>query len=236
MRVVVEPGSAAAGQRVRLDDQEIHHLKVRRAREGEEVGVLDGAGLQGVGTLVRVGRAWAVEVSAAQMTDPPSALTLAVAAGDRVRFGWMVEKSVELGVTRIVPLESARTAGVATGLKRAHVTRLQRSALEAIKQCGVPWTPRIDNPLPLSTFLGQTLTGSRWLADQHGDTTPALLDESPVAVIIGPEGGLTDEERESAVLAGYRPVALGTHTLRFETAALAAAVAVTQARMRGRHA
>ncbi len=240
MRVVVERGSAAGalravGERVSLDDQEIHHLKVRRARDGDEVEVLDGAGLQAVGTLVRVGRTWAVEISAAQMTDPPPAFTLAVAAGDRERFGWMVEKSVELGVTRIVPLETARTAGVATGLKQAHVTRLKRSALEAIKQCGAPWTPEIDNSLPLPTFLGQTLTGSQWLADQHGDPTPALLDETPVAVIIGPEGGLTDEEREAAVQAGYTPVALGTHTLRFETAALAAAVAVTQARMRGRH-
>lgn len=235
MRVLVEQGSGKAGKRVTLDEQETQHLTVRRARDGERVEVLDGAGLQGAGTLVRVGRAWAVDISASQHTSRPPALTLAVAAGDRERFSWMVEKAVELGVTRIVPLETARTAGVATGLKRTHIDRLQRSALESIKQCGVAWAPDIENIIPLAAFLGQPVTGTGWLADQGGDAAPSSMEETPLSVIIGPEGGLTDEERAAAVTAGYRPVALGMHTMRFETAALAAAVAVNQARMRGPH-
>jgi 16S rRNA (uracil1498-N3)-methyltransferase len=56
-----------------------------------------------------------------------------------------------------------------------------------------------------------------------------------VTVIVGPEGGLTDAEREMVVLHGFRPVALAIHTLRFETAAVAAAAAITQARMRRHH-
>jgi 16S rRNA (uracil1498-N3)-methyltransferase len=235
MRVVLEQGSGKAGKRARLDDEEIHHLKVRRAREGERVEVLDGMGLQGTGTLVRVGRSWAVDIDAAQVTVRPPGLTLAVAAGDRERFSWMVEKAVELGVTRVVPLETARTAGVATGLKRSHIGRLQRSALESIKQCGVAWAPDIENILPLAAFLDEPLTGTGWLADQGGDAVPSSMEETPISVVIGPEGGLTDEEREAAVTAGYRPLALGMHTLRFETAALAAAVAVNQARMRAHH-
>ncbi len=235
MRVVVQPGSGAAGQTVSLDEDETHHLKVRRARDGEPVEVLDGAGLKGAGRLVRVGRAWAVDISAAEVAERPPALTLAVAAGDRERFSWMVEKAVELGVTRVVPLESARTSGVASRLKAAHIGRLRRAALEALKQCGVTWVPQIDNPVSLTTFLGQPLTGRGWLADQHGDAAPPLLDLVPLTVIIGPEGGLTDDERGAAVEAGYRPVALGVHTLRFETAALAAAAAATQARMRSHH-
>jgi 16S rRNA (uracil1498-N3)-methyltransferase len=59
------------------------------------------------------------------------------------------------------------------------------------------------------------------------------VDQGSVTVIVGPEGGLTEGEREAAVSAGYRPTALGSHTLRFETAALAAAAAIIQARMRG---
>ena len=70
MRVVVQrggcpPGGWEAGRRVRLDDEEIHHLKVRRARDGEAVEVLDGAGLQGAGTLVRIGRAYELDTSVA---------------------------------------------------------------------------------------------------------------------------------------------------------------------------
>jgi 16S rRNA (uracil1498-N3)-methyltransferase len=219
-----------------LADDEIHHLRVRRAKEQDTVQVLDGAGLIGTGTLVRAGGTWMVEMSGIELVQRPTALTLAVAAGDRERFSWMVEKAVELGVTRIVPLETARTAGVATGLKRAHIGRLKRSALESIKQCGVAWAPEIEDILPLLEFLGQPLAGTGWLADQGGDAAPSSMEEeSPLSVVVGPEGGLTDEEREAAVMAGYRPLALGRYTLRFETAALAAAVAVNQARMRGHH-
>jgi 16S rRNA (uracil1498-N3)-methyltransferase len=184
---------------------------------------------------VKAGREWMVEIGAAELQQEPLPLSLAVASGDRERFTWLVEKSVELGVTRIVPLETKRTTSVATRLKASHVDRLRRSALEAIKQCGAAWAPAIETPLALAEFVTRPLSGSGWLADQAGDPPPADLDHGAVSVIVGPEGGLTDEEREAAVAGGYRPIALGIHTLRFETAALAAATAVTQARMRGSH-
>jgi 16S rRNA (uracil1498-N3)-methyltransferase len=231
MRVVVKQGSGEAGTRVTLDEHEIHHLMVRRAREGEQVEVLDGAGLIGSGRLVQAGREWMVDISATEVQQRPPALTLAVAAGDRERFSWLVEKSAELGVTRIVPLQTSRTAGVATRLKDAHVTRLRRSALEATKQCGLAWSPAIDHPIALSEFLTQP-SGNGWLADQEGTPAPASVDSSGITVIVGPEGGLTEDEREAVISAGYRPVALGRYTLRFETAALAAAAVITQARMR----
>ena len=235
MRVLVKPGSWAAGKRGSLDPEEIHHLKVRRAKAGEKVEILDGAGLRGSGILVQAGREWMVEITTAELQPPPLALTLAVAAGDRDRFAWMVEKSVELGVTRIVPLESERTAGVATRLKPSHLEKLRRVSLEATKQCGVAWAPQVENPVALRDFAGELLDGTGWLADQGGDPPPASLDRTGVKVIIGPEGGLTNAERELAVEHGFRPVAVGLHTLRFETAALAAAAAITQAWMRGEH-
>jgi 16S rRNA (uracil1498-N3)-methyltransferase len=234
MRVVVERGNVKAGQRIQLDEAEIQHLKVRRAREGEAIEVLDGAGFRASGILVKAGREWMVEVGAAELQQQPLPLSRAVATGDRERFIWLVEKSAELGVTRIVPLETERTASVATRLKPSHVDRLRRSALETIKQCGAAWAPAIESPVALGEFVSRPLSGSGWLADQAGDPPPADL-EGAVSVIVGPEGGLTDEEREAAVAGGYRPIALGVHTLRFETAALAAAAAVTQARMRGTH-
>lgn len=233
MRVVIQRGSGEAGKRVSLDEHEAHHLKVRRAKEGERVEVLDGAGLRGSGTLVKADREWMVDIDAVEVQDRPAALILGVASGDRERFSWVVEKSVELGVTRVVPLESERSAGVATRLKDSHIARLRRSALESIKQCGVSWAPTVEHPIPLPVFVNQPVTGSRWLAHQAGAPAPAALDQSPVTVIVGPEGGLTPEEVLLAASAGYRPTSLGVHTLRFETAALAAAAAVAQARMRG---
>ncbi|HKG34781.1 MAG TPA: RsmE family RNA methyltransferase [Gemmatimonadales bacterium] len=235
MKVVLPRGSGKAGKRVSLDEHEIHHLKVRRAKDGEPVQVLDGAGLVGTGTLVQMGREWMVEVGSAELQPPPAPLTLAVAMGDRDRFSWMVEKSVELGVTRVVPLQSERTAGVVTRLKDVHLDRLRRSALDAIKQCGAAWVPAIDTPRTLSAFAGEPLGGTAWLADECGAPAPAALDDGAVTVIIGPEGGLTSTERDTAVAAGYQLVSLGLHTLRFETAAVAAAAAVTHARMRSAH-
>jgi 16S rRNA (uracil1498-N3)-methyltransferase len=233
MRVLIEQGSGERGKRVSLDADEVHHLKVRRATDGERVEVLDGAGFQGSGVLVKAGRTWMVDIGDAELQQRPPALTLAVATGDRERFSWMVEKSVELEVSRIVPLETLRTAGVATRLKAAHVTRLRRSAMEAIKQCGAAWAPTIEDPVSFGEFMAGPLNGSGWLAEQHGDSAPASVDQGSVTVIVGPEGGLTEGEREAAVSAGYRPTALGSHTLRFETAALAAAAAIIQALMRG---
>jgi 16S rRNA (uracil1498-N3)-methyltransferase len=232
MRVLVEGGSGEAGRRGSLGESEVHHLRVRRANGGEIVEVLDGAGLRGTGALVQSGKEWWVDVQNSVREPRPAELTLAVAAGDRDRFAWMVEKAVELGVTRVLPLETARSSGVATKIKDAHLDRLRRRALETIKQCGVTWAPQVEAPLSLAAFLEHPLTGSGWLADATGSPPPITLGQSALTIVIGPEGGLTDAERHSLVTAGYQPTVLGPHTLRFETAALAAATLATMARVR----
>src|SRR5438105_2932346 len=106
MRVIIPQGSGSAGKRVSLDESEIHHLRVRRAREGEPVEILDGAGLKAAGHLLQTDRDWVVEIETADQEPAPPGLILGVGAGDRDRFFWLVEKSVELGVTEIVPLET----------------------------------------------------------------------------------------------------------------------------------
>jgi 16S rRNA (uracil1498-N3)-methyltransferase len=233
MRVLLERGGGAAGQRVSLEEGEAHHLRVRRVKDGQTVEVLDGAGLRGTGSLVLTGGSWAVDIRDAVRDPRPAELTLAVAAGDRERFSWMIEKAAELGVTAVLPLETSRTAGVATGLKAAHLDRLRRRALEATKQCGASWVLRVEAPVRLSSFLEQPRGGTKWLADAAAESPPFKLDQGAVTVVVGPEGGFSEEERGSLISSGYRPVALGPQTLRFETAALAAAALVSVARMRG---
>ena len=235
MRVLIPPGTAVVGTRATLDEAEAHHLRVRRAREDEGVEVLDGSGLTGTGRLVRVGSDWMVEIQSAERQPLQPQLTLAVAAGDRERFTWMAEKAVELGVSAIVPLETARTAGVATRLRDGHGAKLRRVVLEATKQCGAAWAPTVEPSVALDEFLSRPVQGLGWLADSAGALPPATLDDAPLTVVIGPEGGFTSEERAALVSAGYRPVALGANTLRFETAALAAASAAGTARLRGNH-
>jgi 16S rRNA (uracil1498-N3)-methyltransferase len=235
MRILVSPGSAVVGTRATLAESEAHHLRVRRAREDDAVEVLDGSGLTGTGRLVRIDSGWMVEIQSATHQPAQPQLTLAVAAGDRERFTWMAEKAVELGVSAIVPLETVRTAGVATRFRNAHGAKLARIVLEATKQCGAVWAPTIERPLSLERFLARPLQGTGWLADQAGAPPPATLDDTPLTIVVGPEGGFTAEERDGLVSAGYRPVTMGAKTLRFETAALAAAAAAGTARLRGNH-
>ena len=236
---VVTPG-AGVGRRERLDDAEQHHLRVRRALEGERVALRDGAGLVGIGRIAIVGKAWEVEIESAERRVRPAVLTLAVGAGDRERFGWLVEKAVELGATRIVPLVTARAGAVATRVRDTHVEKFRRQALESTKQCGAAWAVEVDEPTALAVFIERNEierkeAGLRWLADAAGDAPPAMLDGVAVTIVIGPEGGLDDPERAALRGAGFRPVALAADTLRFETAALAAAAAVASARLRGTH-
>jgi 16S rRNA (uracil1498-N3)-methyltransferase len=233
--VLVPAGIHPAGSRAPIDESEAHHLRVRRVAAGEPVGLRDGAGLVGTGRAVQEGRAWLVEVEAVAEAPRPAELVLAVGAGDRERFGWLVEKATELGVTAVVPLETERTAGVATRVRDQNLERLRRQALEALKQCGAAWAPVVEAPTELEEFLRRQRPGVLWLADPAGEAPAATLDSAPVSIVVGPEGGLSEAERAALLAAGYQPRAFGPHTLRFETAALAAVVAVTMARLRGIH-
>ncbi|HKU62522.1 MAG TPA: RsmE family RNA methyltransferase [Gemmatimonadales bacterium] len=234
MRVLLPAGVAGEGARCGVSEEESHHLRVRRAEAGELVELRDGAGLVGTGRLASARGGWEVEVVQARREARPAALTLAVGAGDRDRFAWLVEKAVELGVTRVVPLETERTAGVASRLRAGQIDKLRRVAVEALKQCGAAWACEISEPMSLDRFVAQAPEGARWLADAGGEAA-AALDAAPATIVVGPEGGLTPDEMARLGAAGYRSLVLGPFTLRFETAALAAAAFVAAARRRGTH-
>ncbi|HEU4955266.1 MAG TPA: RsmE family RNA methyltransferase [Gemmatimonadales bacterium] len=218
-----------------LREGEAHHLQVRRVEPGESVELRDGEGLVGSGTLRRLGKRWSVELSGTDRVAPPPPLVLAVGAGDRERFAWVVEKATELGVSVVIPLDCERTEGVATRVRPQQLERLRRHALEAVKQSGAAWATRVEEPMPLHALLQQPSDGARWLADAAGRPAPATVGVGRLTVVIGPEGGLTDAERERVLAAGYDPIRLAAHTLRFETAAVAAVAVAVAGRLRGGH-
>lgn len=226
--------TAAAGETVELDPEEVHHARVRRAAE-TRVRVRNGAGLVGEGLLFASGSRTLLAIDHAAVVEQPPALVLAVGAGDRERFGLLVEKAAELGVTRVVPLETARSRSVAGRVRDDQLRRLRRRALEAVKQSGAAWAPVIADAASLDAFLaGAAAPAVRWLADADGAAPPAVLGPAaPATVVIGPEGGLEPEERAAVLASGYVAVGLGSHVLRFETAAIAAAVTINIARRRG---
>lgn len=225
--LLVEAGVLAPECHIQLVEAERHHLQVRRARAGDAVRLLDGRGGIGDGTLVGAPSAGTVHVATLRSEPAPPCRGLAVAAGDRDRFEWLVEKAAETGITDVIPLETERTIGVGTRVRGQHVDRLQRRAYEAIKQSGAAWAPVVHLPHTLAELVSREPVGIRWLADQNGGIPQSVPAGDPAWTAIGPEGGFTEVERQVLRDEGWRPVRLGRHTLRFETAALAAAILMT---------
>lgn len=155
-------------------------------------------------------------------------LTLIAALFKFDHFEWMIEKATELGVSTIQPVEATRTE---RGLAQASAKRLprwERIALEASQQSRRDRLPRIEPTVRLSKSL-ETAADTRLLLDESVDA-PSILrclrteqtTNSHIAVLLGPEGGWTGEEREEAIAAGWQSGSLGSTILRAETAAIAA--------------
>lgn len=228
--VLVEPGIVRVGALLSLDPAEVHHLEVRRAASGDQVRLMDGRGTLGLGTVSLGKKEARVEVLEARRLEPAAPLVLGVGAGDRERFGWLVEKAAELGVSEIVPLVTRHSANVASRVRAEHIEKLGRRGLEAIKQSGNPFAPVVREPVELGQFARSAQAEVKLVAEQGAGELGALGADTAVTVLIGPEGGWTNDEVMMLGRAGFNPVRLGTFTLRFETAAVAAVVAVQLAR------
>lgn len=229
MTALVERGAIQVGAWVDLDSPEAHHLQVRRASAGQEIRLLDGAGGRGLGRLALDRKGARVEVLESTSVPRPVGLRLAVGAGDRDRFGWLVEKSAELGVTDVIPLETDRTANVSSRVRREHIDKLARRGLEAIKQSGSAWAPVVHPPAGLADLLAGA-PRLRLTAEQGAGGFPAIPGADEVDCLVGPEGGWTQGEMALMKAAGCRFVSLSVNTLRFETAALAFTVLVQNLR------
>jgi 16S rRNA (uracil1498-N3)-methyltransferase len=171
----------------------------------------------------------------------PISVTLSAALFKFDHFEWMIEKATELGVATICPFESIRTErGLAqASLKRS--SRWERIAMEASQQSRRDYLPVIEKTVPFSKTV-QSTTGTRILLDELPQAQPILSclpddlgPQSSVELLLGPEGGWTEEEHESAVTRGWQPCSLGNTVLRAETAAIAGiSVVMAAARFRAR--
>ena len=146
---MVARGPFLAGGVVILDDDEAHHLRVRRLGEGSVIRLVDGRGAVATARISIEERMVSARVMATTMIGAPPLTELILGAGDRDRFLSAVEKATELGATRIVPVLAERVAGVATRFQSAHVEKAEARAREAVKQCGATWTPAVGAPVSL---------------------------------------------------------------------------------------
>ncbi|HYI47864.1 MAG TPA: 16S rRNA (uracil(1498)-N(3))-methyltransferase [Allosphingosinicella sp.] len=136
----------------------------------------------------------------------------------RGRIDWLVEKATELGVARLMPVLTGRTI-----VGRLNLDRLRAHAIEAAEQCERTALPELAEPQELEALLEAWPAGrALYFADEAGGA-PFAPAPGPAAILIGPEGGFTDEERAAIrALPQARPVSLGPRILRADTAALAA--------------
>jgi 16S rRNA (uracil1498-N3)-methyltransferase len=219
------------GESVVLSGPEAQHLsKVMRAKPGDEVVVFDGTGREFVARVERLTRG-EVQLAILQQAEVDRELgirlTLGVALPKGDRQKWLVEKAVELGVTRLVPLETSR--GVAQPTAGA-LDRLRRSVIEASKQCGRNRLLEIAEAEPVDAILSGVSMGAARLLAHPGGAALSTIDfqtsAAGVYCLVGPEGGFTDDEVQRATSAGWQPVSLGERILRIETAAIAMAAYV----------
>jgi 16S rRNA (uracil1498-N3)-methyltransferase len=213
------------GDAVTLSGQEAHHLRdVMRSGRGDRVLLFDGSGFEFVAEVIEAKRG-AVELLVVERLavdrELPWPLKLGVALPKGERQRWLLEKAVEIGVTRLVPLLCER--GVADPTPSA-LERLRRGVVEATKQCGRNRLLQIDEPLKLAEYARHAATDSLRLLAHPGGTQLAGLAAAKggtgVSLAIGPEGGFSATEVEVARDAGWRTISLGPRVLRVETAAV----------------
>ncbi len=205
--------------------------------------ILDGAAANYLGNVLRLGPGarvklfddrtgeWLAEIAEAgrkrvalavvqhlRGREPVPDLWLLFAPIKRGRIDWLVEKATELGVGRLVPILTRRTI-----VERLNLDRLRAHIVEAAEQCERTALAELAEPQKLGALLaGWPAERSLYFADEAGGE-PLVAEPGPAAILIGPEGGFTDEERAAIrALPQARPISLGPRILRADTAALAA--------------
>ena len=234
VHLVPSLAGVAEGSAVTVEGDEAHHaVAVRRLRVGESVVLTDGAGTSVVGEVSATGtRVFEVVVSSVSTVpapDPAVTVVQALPKGDRGELA--VEVLTEVGVATVVPWAAARSVAVWRGERATKsLARWRSTAREAAKQARRSWFPEVVEMA--STAQVTSLVGAADLAVvlHEAASVPLSTLDVPVAgrivVVVGPEGGLTDDEVATFATAGAHAVRLGPEVLRTSTAGVAAVSAL----------
>ena len=225
------PGAWSSGEQVELDAAAAHHAAVKRIAGGDTVRLTNGAGRRATGIVESVSKRGCV-ISLAnepiEVVDAPSHIELWAPVGDRERMLMLAEKSVELALSSWRPIIYARSRSVSPrGEGESFREKLRLRQINALEQCGGAWLPEVQVEMPLDAAFETLESGkhdARVVLDVDGESLGTITRElnGAVAVAVGPEGGLEENERAEFIAHDWRPVSLGRNVLRFETAGIAA--------------
>ncbi|WP_166140627.1 16S rRNA (uracil(1498)-N(3))-methyltransferase [Nocardioides ochotonae] len=225
---------AAPGTSVTLEGDEAHHaVAVRRMRVGERLVLTDGAGTSVTAEVAATGKrlltATVQDVRRVPEPAPAIVVVQALPKGDRGELA--VEMLTEVGVARVVPWAASRSVAVWKGERATKsLARWRATAREAAKQARRSWFPVVDELASTADVVALLAEAPLAVVLHEEASVPlASLDlpaEGPLVIVVGPEGGLTDEEVAAFVAAGAASVRLGAEVLRTSTAGVAAAAAL----------
>jgi len=223
------------GDCIQLEEGAARHLtSALRMTAGQQLVVFNGLGGEYSGELVEAKKGVAsVRITAFKDIDRESPLPIHLAIGISrgERMDWIVQKATELGVTQITPLFSERCEVKLSGDRLHKKNRhWQQVAISACEQSQRNSVPQVNTPINLEQWLQLCKESLKLVLHQRtekrlGDMTPTT---DSIALLIGPEGGLSEREIDRATDSGFLPLALGPRVLRTETAPLAA-ISILQA-------
>lgn len=225
------PGPLEIGQLLFLPETVIHHLRVlRQLVINTPITVFNGSGGEYVATITHVEKKQVraeIKTFSAREAELPYALTLAQALPESAKLDWIIEKSVELGVTAIQPLTTQRCV---TRLSQERAEKKyphwQAVIIAAAEQCGRNRIVSLATISPFQTWIQQHDLHIRILLSPRGEqslcTWARHQPPQALTLLIGPEGGFTPTEERLATDHGAHLLSMGTRILRTETAGLAA--------------
>ncbi len=206
-----------------LTGEEAHHLAVvRRFAVGDSLTLFNGDGAEYPATILGISKrnvTLLVDAPRIANRERASVLTIASALPKGDRNDFLIEKLTELGVTRFVPLLTARAV---VQPKATVVEKFRRAVIEASKQCGRNRLMEVAAPVACAEFFARETEANRVVLHTGADCG-ALAARGNCVIAVGPEGGFTDAEIALALAHNWRTATLGSRVLRIETAAIAAA-------------
>lgn len=215
----------AAGQTIAFDRSQANHLRnVLRLGPDDEVLLFNGRDGEWRARLAAAGKRDLAAVVARQSRaqPPPYDLNLLFAPLKHARLDYMVQKAVEMGVSRLQPVLTRYTQ-----VARVNLDRMRANAVEAAQQCGILTLPMVSEPVRFDEIAetGRLLV----FCDEHAEVEDPLAALKaapaglPLSIVIGPEGGFTEDERQALLKRDHVVrIALGPRILRADTAAVAA--------------